>query len=112
MPELNTASRVFVAGHRGLVGSAICRRLQHLGYTNVLTATRDQLDLCDQAAVSYWCRANRPEHVFLVAGTVDRFIANSTWLAKFMYINIMINATVVHASLLFAVIYLFFLGSS
>ncbi|MGH9219325.1 MAG: NAD-dependent epimerase/dehydratase family protein, partial [Vicinamibacterales bacterium] len=92
MPELNTASRVFVAGHRGLVGSAICRRLQHLGYTNVLTATRDQLDLRDQAAVNYWFRANRPEHVFLVAGTVGGIMANSTRPAEFIYDNMMIHA--------------------
>ena len=112
MPELNTASRVFVAGHRGLVGSAICRRLQHLGYTNVLTATRDQLDLRDQAAVNYWFRANRPEHVFLVAGTVGGIMANSTRPAEFIYDNMMIHATVVHASHLFAVTKLLYLGSS
>ena len=112
MPELNTGSRVFVAGHRGLVGSAICRRLQHLGYTNVLTATRDQLDLRDQAAVNYWFRANRPEHVFLVAGTVGGIMANSTRPAEFIYDNMMIHATVVHASHLFAVTKLLYLGSS
>jgi len=112
MPELNTASRVFVAGHRGLVGSAICRRLRHLGYTNVLTATRDQLDLRDQAAVHYWFRANRPEYVFLVAGTVGGIMANSTRPAEFIYDNMMIHATVVHASHLFAVTKLLYLGSS
>jgi GDP-L-fucose synthase len=112
MPELSTASRVFVAGHRGLVGSAICRRLRHLGYTNVLTATRDQLDLRDQAAVNYWFRANRPEHVFLVAGTVGGIMANSTRPAEFIYDNMMIHATVVHASHLFAVTKLLYLGSS
>ena len=103
---------MFVAGHRGLVGSAICRRLQHLGYTNVLTATRDQLDLRDQAAVNYWFRANRPEHVFLVAGTVGGIMANSTRPAEFIYDNMMIHATVVHASHLFAVTKLLYLGSS
>jgi len=103
---------VFVAGHRGLVGSAICRRLRHLGYTNLLTATRDQLDLRDQAAVNYWFRANRPEHVFLVAGTVGGIMANSTRPAEFIYDNMMIHATVVHASHLFAVTKLLYLGSS
>ena len=112
MPELSSASRVFVAGHRGLVGSAICRRLRHLGYTNLLTATRDQLDLRDQAAVNYWFRANRPEHVFLVAGTVGGIMANSTRPAEFIYDNMMIHATVVHASHLFAVTKLLYLGSS
>ena len=101
-----------MAGHRGLVGSAICRRLRHLGYTNVLTATRDQLDLRDQAAVNYWFRANRPEHVFLVAGTVGGIMANSTRPAEFIYDNMMIHATVVHASHLFGVTKLLYLGSS
>src|SRR5687768_16239546 len=112
MPELSSASRVFVAGHRGLVGSAICRRLRHLGYTNLLTATRDQLDLRDQAAVNYWFRANRPEHVFLVAGTVGGIMANSTRPAEFIYDNMMIHAAVVHAAHQFRVKKLLYLGSS
>lgn len=70
MIEIRKDARVFVAGHRGLVGSAIVRRLEAEGFSNVETATREQLDLRDQAAVNYWFRANRPEHVFLVAGTV------------------------------------------
>ena len=105
-------SRIFVAGHRGLVGSAVVRRLTALGYTNVLTATRDQLDLRDQAAVSYWFRANRPEYVFLVAGTVGGILANSTRPAEFIYDNMMIHATVVHSAHLFGVQKLLYLGSS
>ncbi|HMF59063.1 MAG TPA: NAD-dependent epimerase/dehydratase family protein, partial [Vicinamibacterales bacterium] len=62
-------SRIFVAGHRGLVGSALVRRLQRSPDVEILTATRDQLDLRDQAAVNYWFRANRPDYVYLVAGT-------------------------------------------
>ena len=112
MPEMTINSRIFVAGHRGLVGSAICRRLEQLGYESVLTATRDQLDLRDQAAVNYWFRANRPEHVFLVAGTVGGILANSTRPAEFIYDNMMIHATVVHSSHLFAVKKLLYLGSS
>src|SRR5688572_23387 len=112
MPEMTMDARIFVAGHRGLVGSAICRRLEQLGYENVLTATRDQLDLRDQAAVNYWFRANRPEHVFLVAGTVGGILANSTRPAEFIYDNMMIHATVVHSSHLFAVKKLLYLGSS
>ena len=73
------------------------------GYTNLLTADRDQLDLRDQAAVNYWFRANRPEYVFLVAGTVGGIMANSTRPAEFLYDNMMIHATVVHASHLFDV---------
>ena len=70
-------------------------------HANVLTATREQLDLRDQAAVNYWFRANRPEYVFLVAGTVGGILANSTRPAEFIYDNMMIHATVVHAAHLF-----------
>lgn len=105
-------SRIYVAGHRGLVGSAIVRRLEALGYRNILTATRDQLDLRDQAAVNYWFRATRPEYVFLVAGTVGGILANATRPAEFIYDNMMIHATVVHASHLFGVTKLLYLGSS
>jgi GDP-L-fucose synthase len=106
------SGRIFVAGHRGLVGSAITRRLEADGCTHVLTATREQLDLRDQAAVNYWFRANRPEFVFLVAGTVGGIVANSTRPAEFIYDNMMIHATVVHASHLFGVTKLLYLGSS
>jgi len=110
--EISRDARVFVAGHRGLVGSAILRRLAEDGFRNVLTASREQLDLRDQAAVNYWFRANRPEYVFLVAGTVGGILANSTRPAEFIYDNMMIHATVVHASHLFPVRRLLYLGSS
>ena len=109
---LSTDSRIFVAGHRGLVGSAILRRLEAEKFRNVLVATRDQLDLRDQAAVNYWFRANRPDHVFLVAGTVGGILANSTRPAEFIYDNMMIHATVVHAAHQFGVKKLLYLGSS
>ena len=112
MIESSPHARVYVAGHRGLVGSAILRRLQSAGFDHVLTATRDQLDLRDQAAVNYWFRANRPEYVFLVAGTVGGILANSTRPAEFLYDNMMIHATVVHAAHLFGVRRLLYLGSS
>src|SRR5687768_9595144 len=105
-------SRIFVAGHRGLVGSAIQRRLDHLGHQQVLTATRDQLDLRDQTAVNCWFRATRPEYVFLVAGTVGGILANSTRPAEFIYDNMMIHATVVHAAYQFGAKKLLYLGSS
>jgi GDP-L-fucose synthase len=108
----NNDARIFVAGHRGLVGSAIVRRLQSEGYTNLLTATREQLDLRDQAAVNYWFRANRPEYVYLVAGTVGGILANSTRPAEFIYDNLLIHSTVVHAAHTFGVRKLLYLGSS
>ena len=89
---------IFVAGHRGLVGSTIVRRLEGAGFTNVMTASREQLDLRDQAAVNYWFRDHRPEYVYLVAGTVGGILANSTRPAEFIYDNMMIHATVVQAS--------------
>ncbi len=94
------------------MGSALVRRLQAEGLENLLTATRDQLDLRDQAAVNYWFRANRPEYVFLVAGTVGGILANSTRPAEFIYDNMMIHATVVHAAHLYGVKKLLYLGSS
>jgi GDP-L-fucose synthase len=112
MTRLRSDSRIFVAGHGGLVGSAVQRRLAAEGFTAVLTATREQLDLRDQAAVNYWFRANRPEHVFLVAGTVGGILANSTRPAEFIYDNMLIHATVVHAAHLFGVSKLLYLGSS
>jgi GDP-L-fucose synthase len=105
-------SRIFVAGHLGLVGSAVIRRLDAGRFTNVLTATRDQLDLRDQAAVNCWFRANRPEYVFLVAGTVGGILANSSRPAEFIYDNMLIHATVVHAAHVYAAKKLLYLGSS
>ena len=88
------------------------RRLEGAGFSHLLTATREQLDLRDQAAVNYWFKANRPEHVFLVAGTVGGIMANQTRPAEFIYDNMMIHATVVHAAHLFGVTKLLYLGSS
>lgn len=110
--EIAKDAPIYVAGHAGLVGSAVLRHLEAEGYTNLLTARREQLDLRDQAAVTYWFQANRPEFVFLVAGTVGGIMANSTRPAEFLYDNMMIHATVVHASHLFDVRKLLYLGSS
>src|SRR5580765_3410045 len=109
---LTDSTRIYVAGHGGLVGSSIVRRLEALGYRSILTATRAQLDLRDQAAVQYWFRANRPECVFLVAGTVGGIFANSTRPAEFIYDNMMFHATVVHAAYAHDVRRLLYLGSS
>ncbi|MDA0371712.1 MAG: GDP-L-fucose synthase [Actinomycetota bacterium] len=107
-----TDAKIFVAGHRGLVGSAVVRRLRDAGFANVLTATRDELDLRDQGAVDEWFAAHRPDYVFLVAGTVGGILANSTRPAEFIYDNLMIHGTVVHASQRTGVTKLLYLGSS
>src|SRR3954454_8379003 len=104
--------RVFVAGHRGLVGSAIVRKLDDLGYRNLLTAKRDELDLRDQSAVMRWFDVHRPRYVYLVAGTVGGILANSTRPAEFLYDNMLINGTVVEASKQVGVEKLLYLGSS
>jgi len=103
---------IYVAGHRGLVGSSVVRHLEAAGFTNVSTATRDALDLRDQRAVNEWFAAHRPEYVYLVAGTVGGIVANSTRPAEFIYDNLMIHATVVHAAHTTGVNKLLYLGSS
>jgi GDP-L-fucose synthase len=110
--ELDPDDPVFVAGHRGLVGSAIVRRLQAGGHRNLLTAGRDEVDLRDQTGVRSWMEANRPRAVYLVAGTVGGIMANSTRPAEFLYDNLMIHANVVDAARDVGVAKLLYLGSS
>jgi GDP-L-fucose synthase len=109
---MDVNARVFVAGHRGLVGSALMRRLESSGARHVLTATRDELDLRDQAAVNAWFGANRPDYVFLTAGTVGGIVANTMRPADFIHDNVMIAANVMHAAHRSGVRKLLFLGSS
>ena len=109
---ITRTGRVFVAGHGGLVGSAVMRRLAAAGFSDVVTATRAELDLRDQAAVTAWFEQVRPEYVFLVAGTVGGILANSTRPAEFIYDNMMIHGTVVHAAHLTGTRKLLYLGSS
>jgi GDP-L-fucose synthase len=109
---MNPRARIFVAGGHGLVGAALVRALEAEGCRNLLLPSRDQLDLRDQAAVDYWFRATRPEYVFLAAGTVGGILANSTRPAEFLYDNLMIHATVVHAAHRYACRKLLYLGSS
>ena len=112
MNRMPIDARIYVAGHTGLVGSAMVRRLEAAGHTNILTASRKQLDLRDQSEVSHWFKANRPEYVFLVAGTVGGIMANSTRPAEFIYDNMMIHGTVVHAAYEYNTTKLLYLGSS
>ena len=112
MPKISPESSFFVAGHRGLVGSALLRRLERGGFGRILTATREELDLRNQAAVNDWFAQHRPDYVLLAAGTVGGILANSTRPAEFIYDNMMIHATVVHASYLSGVKRLLYLGSS
>ena len=103
---------VFVAGHRGMVGSAIVRRLQALGYANILTAGRDELSLLDQAAVQGYLQANKIDQVYLAAAKVGGIHANNTYPADFIYENLMIEANLVHSAHVSGVQRLLFLGSS
>ncbi|WP_437880316.1 GDP-L-fucose synthase [Pseudomonas sp. LRF_L74] len=103
---------IFVAGHRGMVGSAIVRRLRALGYGKILTAGRDQLNLLDQAAVRTFFQANSIHQVYLAAAKVGGIHANNTYPADFIYENLMIEANIVQAAHLAGVQRLLFLGSS
>lgn len=105
-------SKIFVAGARGLVGSAVVRRLHADGYTNLLTPIREQLDLTDQSALNSFFEKERPEYVFLVAGKVGGIHANSTYPADFIRDNILIQALVIDAAHRFGVRKLLDLGSS
>jgi GDP-L-fucose synthase len=105
-------ARIYVAGHRGLVGSAIVRRLQAAGHTNLVLRTLEELDLRDQAATARFFAAERPEYVFLAAAKVGGILANSTYPAEFIYDNLLIEANVIHQAYRSGVRQLLFLGSS
>ncbi|NNH86642.1 GDP-L-fucose synthase [Acinetobacter terrae] len=103
---------IFVAGHRGMVGSAIVRQLQAKGYTNIITATHAELDLCNQAAVQQFFENHQIDQVYLAAAKVGGIHANNTYPADFIYQNLMIEANVIHAAHVNNVQKLMFLGSS
>ena len=107
-----TGDGIFVAGHRGLVGSAIVRRLEMGGYRNLILETRSELDLTDQAAVRSFFEARRPDCVILAAAKVGGIMANSTYPADFIYQNLAIEVNVIHQAWLSGVKKLLFLGSS
>jgi GDP-L-fucose synthase len=105
-------AKIYVAGHRGLVGSALVRKLESKGYTNIIHRTHQELDLTDQKAVDGFFEKERPEYVFLAAAKVGGILANSTYPADFIYDNLMIESNVIHASYKYKVKKLLFLGSS
>ena len=105
-------SPIYVAGHRGLAGSAIIRRLQTSGYHNLITRTHDELDLSQQEAVNRFFESQRPEYVFIAAGRVGGIYANSTYPAEFIYQNLLIESNIIHAAWRNQVQKLLFLGSS
>lgn len=105
-------SKIYVAGHRGMVGSAILRELKKRGYTNFVTRDRSQLDLCDQLAVRDFFELERPDQVYLAAAKVGGIHANNTYPADFLYQNIMIQANIVNEAWRSGVQKLLFLGSS
>ncbi|TYT76149.1 GDP-L-fucose synthase [Desulfobotulus mexicanus] len=104
--------KIFVAGHKGMVGSAIVRRLQTLGYANILTRTRQELNLLDQKSVSDFMLSEKLDQVYLAAAKVGGIYANNAYPAEFIYENLMVEANVIHAAHLGGVQKLLFLGSS
>lgn len=105
-------AKIFVAGHRGMVGSAIYRKLQKEGYQNIIIRTSKELDLRDQQAVADFFSAEKPDYVFLAAAKVGGIVANNTYRADFLYENLAIQNNVIHQSYLNGVKKLMFLGSS
>ena len=109
---MNLDSRIFVAGHNGMVGSAIVRKLEQLGYTNIITMSRNKLNLLDQSEVDNFFRKIGPEYVFLAAAKVGGIKANRDMKADFIYENLMIQTNIIKSSYSYDVKKLIFLGSS
>ncbi|PQV49639.1 GDP-L-fucose synthase [Jejuia pallidilutea] len=109
---MNINSKIYVAGHRGLVGSAILKHLVNKGYTNIITKTHSELDLTQQEIVANFFAKEQPDYVFLAAAKVGGIIANNTYRADFIYENLMIQNNVIHQSYLNNVKKLLFLGST
>ena len=109
---MEKSAKIYVAGHLGLVGSAITRCLKLKGYTNIIGKSVHELDLCDQVAVDKFFQEERPEYVFLAAAKVGGIIANNTYRADFIYINLMIQNNIIHSAWKYGVKKLLFLGST
>ena len=105
-------SKIYIAGHRGMVGSSIARKLEQKGFTNIVTRTSKELDLRDQQAVKDFFATEKPDYVFLAAAKVGGIVANNTYRAEFIYDNLMIESNIIHQSYIHQVKKLLFLGSS
>lgn len=112
MGKMKKNAKIYIAGHRGLVGSAILRHLQAEGYSNIITRTSKELDLTNQAAVLAFFEKEKPDYVFLAAAKVGGIMANQTYPADFIYINTMIDTNIIHSAYLTGVKKLLNLGSS
>lgn len=110
--SLEKQAKIYVAGHRGMVGSAIVRKLTELGYTNLVLKTSAELDLRDQVKVAAFFEAEKPDYVFLAAAKVGGIVANNTYRADFLYENLAIQNNIIHSSFVNKVKKLQFLGSS
>ena len=109
---MHKEAKIYVAGHRGMVGAAIVRRLRQAGYQNLVVRSSKELDLRDQAAVAAFFAEEQPEYVFLAAAKVGGIVANNTYRAEFLYDNLMIEANIIHQAHVHGVKKLLFLGSS
>lgn len=110
--SLEKEAKIYVAGHRGMVGSAIVRKLQQDGYSNLVLKTSTELDLRDQASVAAFFASEKPDYVFLAAAKVGGIVANNTYRADFLYENLAIQNNIIHSSFVHKVKKLMFLGSS
>lgn len=109
---MNKADKIYIAGHRGMVGSAIARRLEADGFTNIISRTSQELDLRNQQQVTDFFAAAKPDYVFLAAAKVGGIVANNTYRAEFIYDNLMMQSNIIHHSYVNGVKKLLFLGSS
>lgn len=109
---MEKSSRIFIAGHRGMVGAAIGRKLRQQGFTQIIERTSAELDLRNQQAVNHFFATEKPEYVFLAAAKVGGILANNRFRAEFLYDNLLIESNIIHASYINAVQKLLFLGSS
>ncbi len=109
---MNKGDKIYIAGHRGMVGSAIVRKLESDGYTNIITKTSVELDLRNQQAVVDFFANEKPDYVFLAAAKVGGIVANNTYRAEFIYDNLMMESNIIHSSYVNGVTKLLFLGSS